>query len=200
MRLPTTPGGYAVIYADPAWTFRTRSAKGQGRSPQRHYATMDLAAIAALPVADVAARNASLFLWTTTPHLPAALSIMAGWGFVYSSVAFVWVKLKKSANPTQLRVTTLDDADCFVGMGYTTRQNAEFVLLGRRGAPKRRSAAVRQVVIAPRREHSRKPDQVRARIEALMAGPYLELFARTRAPGWDSWGDEVERFAVEHAP
>lgn len=192
--IPSTAGGYGAVLADPAWPFKTRSVKGEGRSPSRHYATMSLDEIKAMPVGERAAKDAVLFLWTTTPHLPVALDVMRAWGFAYSSVGFVWIKLNKSADQRQLRLTTLDDAECFVGMGYTTRQNAEFVLLGRRGKPKRKSAAVRQVVIAPRREHSRKPDEIRSRIERLVAGPYLELFARQSAPGWDCWGDQVGKF------
>jgi N6-adenosine-specific RNA methylase IME4 len=88
-----------------------------------------------------------------------------------------------------------DDLDPFVGMGYWTRSNSEFCLLGTRGKPKRLNADVRQAIIEPRREHSRKPDCVYNRIERLVAGPYLELFARTTRPGWTSWGNQVGKFA-----
>jgi N6-adenosine-specific RNA methylase IME4 len=80
-------------------------------------------------------------------------------------------------------------------MGYWTRANSEVCLLATRGHPKRLNADVRQGIIEPRREHSRKPDCVPGRIERLVAGPYLELFARTRREGWDSWGNQTDKFA-----
>jgi N6-adenosine-specific RNA methylase IME4 len=79
-------------------------------------------------------------------------------------------------------------------MGHYTRANAEFVLLGARGHPRRASAGVPSLVVAPRQEHSRKPDVVRQRIDALVGEvPRIELFARGRLPvGWDGWGLEYE--------
>lgn len=81
-----------------------------------------------------------------------------------------------------------------MGGGYGTRKNAEICWLGRRGNPKRRSRDVRELIVAPRREHSRKPDEQYGRIERLCAGPYLELFARQQRPGWIALGDEVNKF------
>lgn len=199
MVAPLPPGPFACILADPPWSYRTRSAKGEGRSARRHYDTMELEAIKAMPIGEVAARDAHLFLWATAPNLPQAFEVMAAWGFRYSAVGFVWVKLNRSVDPHQLRLTRFIDAECFVGMGHTTRQNAEFVLLGRRGSPKRLSRAVRQIIVAPRREHSRKPDELHARIETYCAGPYLELFARAQRPGWVTWGDQVGKFAAARA-
>jgi N6-adenosine-specific RNA methylase IME4 len=126
-----------------------------------------------------------LFLWATDPSLPQALEVMAAWGFVYKTVAFTWAK------------TTKDGTGFPIGCGYWTRANPEQCLLATRGRPQRLSRAVPQLVLAPRREHSRKPDQVYERIEALVPGPYLELFAREQRPGWDSRGYEVETGAAE---
>jgi N6-adenosine-specific RNA methylase IME4 len=86
------------------------------------------------------------------------------------------------------------DAD--MKLGYWTRANSEVCLLATRGNPKRIDAGVRQGIIEPARQHSRKPDCVHQRIERLVAGPYLELFARQRRPGWTSWGNQLDRFAV----
>ena len=86
-----------------------------------------------------------------------------------------------------------------MGGGYSTRHNVEVCWLGRRGGPRRKSAAVRELIIAPRREHSRKPDEVYRRIEALCDGPYVELFARQQWPGWICVGDEAEKFEREEA-
>jgi N6-adenosine-specific RNA methylase IME4 len=183
------PGPFSCILADPPWTYKVRSAKGEGRGAVQHYPTMHLAGIKELPVADVCAKDAHLFLWTTTPHLPQALDLMRAWGFDYSTVAFVWLKLNKHAP-----VLFSDVQSMFVGMGHTTRQNAELVLLGRRGSPKRLNKSTRQVIIAHRREHSRKPEESYDRIEAYCAGPRLELFGRQSRPGWTVWGNEADKF------
>jgi N6-adenosine-specific RNA methylase IME4 len=183
------------VLADPPWSYSVFSPKGEERSAKRHYATMTLDDIKAMPVADVTARDAHLFLWATAPNLPQALEVMAAWGFKYSSVGFVWVKLNKGADVRQLRVIPHAGAEFFVGMGHTTRQNAEFVLLGRKGSPKRNSKAVRQIIVAPRREHSRKPDEAHTRIETYCDGPRLELFARAPRAGWTVWGNQTDKFA-----
>jgi N6-adenosine-specific RNA methylase IME4 len=174
---------YGAIYADPAWIFATRSPKGKGRSAERHYDCMSLPEIEAIPVADWAAPDCALFLWTIDPMLPQAMRVMNAWGFEFRTVAFYWAKTNKR-NP-----------DFFMGPGYWTRANPEQCWLGVRGHPKRRSRSVRRLIVSPRREHSRKPDETRTRIEQLVGGPYLELFARSRAPGWDGLGNEVEKFA-----
>jgi N6-adenosine-specific RNA methylase IME4 len=83
-----------------------------------------------------------------------------------------------------------------MGTGFSTRHNTEICWLGRRGQPKRKSAGVRELVVSPVRGHSRKPDEVYKRIEALCDGPYVELFARQRWPGWVSWGDQVDMFSA----
>lgn len=183
------PGGYRVIYADPPWTFATRSDKGKGRSPEAHYDCMPLDAIKALPVADLAAKDAVLFLWATDPLLDRALEVATAWGFTYKTVAFYWVKLNRGrAGPA------FTEADFFTGLGFWTRANPEPCLLATRGRPRRLRADVRRLLISPRREHSRKPDEVRERIEALAEGPYVELFARATRPGWDGWGLERALF------
>lgn len=165
-------GRYGAILADPPWRFATRSDKGLGRSAQAHYDCMTLPEIKALPVQGMAAKDCCMFLWTTNPMLPDALDVMRCWGFTFKTVAFCWAKRTKHGK-------------WHIGTGYWTRANAEICLLGTRGQPKRLSAAVRMLVEAPVRQHSRKPDEVRAGIEQLVAGPYLELFSRETAPGWD---------------
>jgi N6-adenosine-specific RNA methylase IME4 len=114
--------------------------------------------------------------------LPQAIAVMGAWGFEYKTIAFTWAK----RTPT--------DKAWHLGLGYWTRQNSEHCLLGRRGKPKRIARDVRELVIAPRGEHSRKPDEVAAGIERLAPGPYLELFARETGPGWTSWANEVSKF------
>jgi N6-adenosine-specific RNA methylase IME4 len=180
---------YRVIYADPPWTFATFSRKGKGRSAEAHYDVMTLADIKALPVADWAARDCVLLLWTTDPLLEKALEVVRAWGFTYKTIGFCWAKLNKSAPPP------FDERSFFTGLGFWTRANPELCLLATRGHPHRVSRNVRKLIVAPRREHSRKPDAAYERIEKLCEGPYLELFARAPRPGWDSWGLESDGYA-----
>jgi N6-adenosine-specific RNA methylase IME4 len=167
---------FAVIYADPPWRFETFSEKGKGRSPD--YKTMSVEALAALPVEALAAEDCALLLWATMPILPAALDLIRRWNFIYKTVAFVWIKQNA-------------DESLFTGQGYWTRSNAELVLLATRGSPMRLVKDVHQVVMAPVGEHSAKPIEVRRRIERLLPGPYLEMFARSEAEKWTSWGNEI---------
>lgn len=200
MRIETGPfaglrrNHYKVIVADPAWTFVVRSDKGAGRSPK--YKLMSIEDIAALPVADLAAKDCVLFMWVTDTHLDKATEVIRRWGFKYKTVGFYWVKTNKSGSP-------------FIGMGYWTRANPEQCLVGfdqgaedpghqwllsSKGAPQRRAKNVPRLIMAPRREHSRKPDELFERIEALVDGPYLELFSRESRPGWTAWGNDAGQF------
>lgn len=183
---------FACILADPPWSYKAFSRKGYGRSASRHYDTMTLADVAAMPVTDIAADDCHLFLWATASNLPQAIDTMAAWGFRYSTIGFSWVKL----NPSEQGALFFAHADSFhVGMGHTTRHNVELCLLGRRGQPKRLNKGVRELIVAPRREHSRKPDEIHERIEAYCAGPRIELFARRKRKGWVAWGDQTDKFA-----
>ena len=172
---------YQIIYADPPWRFRAFSPKGNKRSAERHYRTMSVDAIRALPVGDLAADDCILFLWVTMPCLLDGISVLNAWGFDYKTAAFVWVKKNRRSD------------SLFWGMGYWTRSNAEICLLATKGKPRRLSAAVHQVIVSPVEEHSRKPAEARDRIIQLAGDvPRIELFARQKAPGWDVWGNEVE--------
>jgi N6-adenosine-specific RNA methylase IME4 len=170
---------YGAILADPPWHWKARSAKGEGRSAKNHYSVMgadDLKAMT-IPAAD----DCVLFLWAIDPMLPDAFSLIKAWGFTYKTVAFTWAKINLSGKDP-------------IGGGYWTRANPEMCLLATTGHPKRLNADVRQLIMAPRREHSRKPDEIYGRIERLVGGPYLEMFARQTRPGWDAWGDEAGKF------
>jgi N6-adenosine-specific RNA methylase IME4 len=180
-------GHYGAILVDPPWQFDAWSKAGDGRSAQQHYGTMDVKQMVRLPVIDLAAKDCVLFCWATWPHLKSALWLVSAWGFTYKTCAFSWMK----ADPYCLFA---DDTTPDMGMGYWTRANTEPCLLATRGKPKRLDAGVRQGIIAPRREHSRKPDDIHARIERLVNGPYLELFARAPRTGWDVWGNQTDKF------
>lgn len=180
---------FGAILADPPWSFRVWSGKGTARSAENHYLTMTMRQIARLPVEELASSDCVLFMWACWPSLIDAIDIVKAWGFEYKTCAFHWTK----AHAGQIEMFR-DDGDAQVGMGYWTRANSEPCLLAVRGKPKRLNADVRQGIIEPRRQHSRKPDCVHERIERLVAGPYLELFARKSRPGWTAWGNESTKF------
>jgi protein gp37/N6-adenosine-specific RNA methylase IME4 len=180
--LPT--GRYAVILADPPRRYETWTAAGTGRSAEQHYQTQSTDWIASLPIRDLAADDCILFLWATFPLLKDALRVVEAWGFTYKTAAFTWVKLSpKSGNSFAPKLHT--------GLGHWTRSNAEVCFLATRGSPHRLAADVHSVIEAPIRKHSRKPDEQYDRIERLVAGPYVELFARYPRAGWTAWGDQV---------
>ena len=192
-------GPYDAIVADPPWHFRSNSKARPGRSAMRHYATMRPEEIAELPVAELTKDDCALFLWITSPQLVigAHLPVMKAWGFKPSGIAFTWVKL--NAKAPELFIVR---QDLWMGGGMTTRKNAEFCLLGKRGKSLRVSKSVREIIMDPRREHSRKPVESKIRIEKYL-GPtrkVAELFAReTYSPRlvwhWDCWADEASKFS-----
>jgi N6-adenosine-specific RNA methylase IME4 len=172
---------YAVLCADPPWHFEVYNEEsGVERAAGNYYPTMSLDEICALPVLSLAAPDAILFMWTTAPHLQESFQVLAAWGFEYKTNA-VWVKDK-------------------IGLGYFVRNQHELLLVATRGDMPSPSPANRppSVISAPRREHSRKPDEAYALIEAMYpALPKLELFARQRRPGWDVWGNETDKFTAD---
>lgn len=176
-----TPLRYGRIIADPPWYFRNRSEKGEEKNPVAHYDCMDLAAIMALPVNQLAAPDCALFMWATAPMLPQALQTMAAWGFEFKS-AGSWAKQSSTGNAWAF------------GTGYCFRSAVEFFLLGTIGKPKVQSRSIRNLIVAPTREHSRKPDNLHAMAEALYGGPGCELFGRAGRPGWDVWGNQTSKF------
>jgi N6-adenosine-specific RNA methylase IME4 len=195
-------GHYGAILADPPWAFQTwwsgrsnklPSPKKKFSYPSRAtipaYEVMREDELNALPVADLAADDCVLVMWICWPVLEWSLRTMNAWGFVYKTCGFCWVK----AHANQIDMFR-DDIDPHMTLGYWTRSNSEVALLGTRGKPKRQAADIRQAIIEPRREHSRKPDGIHERIERLVAGPYLELFARQKRVGWDVWGNETDKF------
>lgn len=172
---------YQIIYADPPWQFKNYNDATATNWVGQHYPLMDLETIKKLPIASLADSNCVLFLWITFPTIEKAFEVIRSWGFVYKTVAFVWVKQNSSG------------MGLWLGMGYWTRSNAEVCLLATRGNPKRIDAGVRQIVMSPRQEHSHKPSEVRERIVQLMGDLCrIELFARRKVEGWDCWGNEVE--------
>lgn len=166
---------YRTIYADPPWM---ESGGGKiKRGADRHYDLMKTKDIMALPVPNICEDSAHLYLWTTNNFLPDALKVMEAWGFTYKTI-ITWGKDK-------------------IGLGQYFRGQTEHCLFGVRGNPPYKIADGRRqqgrtLILAPRREHSRKPDEMRQMIETVSYPPYIELFARGEAPErWDAWGQEV---------
>ncbi len=183
------PFGYNIIHADPAWPFENYSAKGESRNPRRHYSTMAIPQIKALPVGDLVAGDCACFLWVVDSLLDQGMDTLRAWGFRYTTVAFTWAKRTKL------------DTGWHMNTGYYTRGNPEMCLLGMMGRLERQSKAVRQLIVEPVREHSRKPDRVADDIVRLFGDlPRVELFARTRRPGWDAWGNQVDHFPETKEP
>lgn len=172
---------FQTILADPAWQFTTYGGKGvtPHRTKEDHYETMPLADMKTLPIGDLAAKDCALFMWVIDSHLDQAIELARAWGFEFKTRAFTWRKLTKDGTRARM------------GMGYWTRKQTEMCWLFTRGKPKRLSKGVPEIIDAPRRRHSEKPDEQYAAIESLVPGPYLELFARKTWPGWQAWGDQV---------
>lgn len=171
---------YNIIYADPPWSIQVTSQVPSGRPNTRPYRAMRQIDIFNLPVSDISQKDSTLFLWATSPLLPEAIFTIRQWGFEYKSVAFTWIKKNRKAD------------SLFWGMGWWTRSNSEFCLLGTRGEPKRKSAKVHSVLIEPIEKHSKKPAVIKEKIIELCGDlPRLELFARQKTVGWDTWGDEI---------
>ena len=136
-----------------------------------------------LPVNTITENNAVLFMWVTGPKLNTGIEAITRWGFRYATIAFTWIK----QNPKALTL--------FSGPGHYTKSNTELVLMGVKGSMPVADKTVKQVLISPRQEHSRKPEEIRTRIERLYNQPTkIELFARTTAPGWDVWGNETGKY------
>jgi len=193
MNAPLPAGPFGCILADPPWAFRTYS--GEDAVPtlaNDPYPTMTLDQMKALPVADAAGPDCLLVMWVISSHIPQALELAEAWGFTYRSLGPVWIK-ERSPDQTEMFG---HGPICDLGMGYWFRQQAEIAFVFGRGSPTRLSAGVRQVMAEPRREHSRKPDLTHERVERLVAGPYLELFARAPREGWAVWGNQTDKFAV----
>lgn len=166
---------YKTIYADPPWPER-----GGGkikRGADRHYKLMTVKEIMSLPVTNLAEDNCHLYLWTTNNYLPSALEVMKAWGFTYKTV-ITWGKDK-------------------IGLGQYFRGQTEHCIFGVRGnLPYKINDGKRQqgatLILAPRTIHSKKPGEMRAMIEKVSYPPFVELFARNSAPGWDSFGNQID--------
>jgi N6-adenosine-specific RNA methylase IME4/ParB-like chromosome segregation protein Spo0J len=170
-----TPRRYPIIYADPPWRYENPPIGATSRAIENHYPTMTLEEICALPVADIAAEDALLYLWATAPKLAECFQVVTAWGFQYRT-NLVWVKDK-------------------IGMGYHARNQHELLLVCRRGEmpPPEAGTQSSSVIFADRTEHSAKPVAFYELIERLYAGiGKIELFSRSPREGWAAWGNQAE--------
>ena len=179
---PLKPLRYTGIIADPPWSFQTYSEAGQGKSADAHYKTMSLARLGLMRVDHLAAPGCLLFMWATWPMLPTALRLMDSWRFTYKTGG-AWHKKTKHGKSA-------------FGTGYIFRSASEPFLIGTIGDARfnrtTQARSVRNIIEAAVQEHSRKPDQAHEMVEALVPGPYCEIFARRHRPGWECWGDQLE--------
>ena len=179
---PALPQGrFGIVYADPPWDYKGQlqhagPGSGDTGGAARHYPTVTLDMLAALDVPRIRAPDSLLFMWSSSPHLDQAIDLGKRWGFAWATVAFVWDKQR--ANP-----------------GFYTLSQCELCLVfkhGRIPAP-RGARNVRQLVSEKRSGHSRKPEEVRARIDAMFPdAAKIELFARDPAEGWTAWGLDAD--------
>lgn len=171
---------YNIIYADPPWSYQNGGVPQGGVNKQ--YATMTLEDIKSLPVGEIADDPCVLMLWATFPQLPQALEVISAWGFTYKTLGFSWLKTNKDGSP-------------FFGIGYYAKSNQEVCLLAVKGKAHSlvKSNKVSSFVSTGRTRHSEKPHIFREKIVELFGDiPRIELFAREKVKGWDSWGNEVE--------
>lgn len=177
---------YKVIYADPPWHYGSKSAvnnsTGSDHKPlSEHYNTMSLSEIKALPIKEMTDTDAACFMWVTDSHLDEAIEIFKAWGFRYKTIAFNWVKTTSKGNYCK-------------NVAPWTMKSSEICLLGTKGAMTKYKQVnnIESLVIAERTKHSRKPEEVRKRIELLFGDiPKLEMFARKASEGWDVFGNEA---------
>ena len=174
---------FATIYADPPWRFQNRTGKVAPENKKlNRYETMDLEAIKAMPVSEIAADKSHLYLWVPNALLPDGLEVMKAWGFEYKG-NIVWEKVRKDGQPDGR------------GVGFYFRNVTEILLFGIKGENNRTLAPARSqvnLIRTMKREHSRKPDEIIPIIENCSPGPFIELFARGDREGWAMWGNQAD--------
>ena len=184
--IPLPDKKYNIIYADPPWHYGSKSAinntSGKTIKPlEDHYNTMTLNELKELPIKELTKEDAACFMWVTDSHIDEALEILKSWGFKYKTIAFNWFKTTSKGNYCK-------------NVAPWTMKSSEICLLGIKGKMTKYKQVnnIESLVIAERTKHSRKPKEVRDRIELLFGDtPRIELFAREKTEGWDSWGNEI---------
>ena len=173
---------YDIVYVDPPWDYKgqlqhSKPGLGDTGGAVKHYSTVTLPRLKEFPMQDILNKDALVFMWVTNPHLDQGIDLLRAWGLKYATVGFVWNKMR--VNP-----------------GFYTMSQCELCLVAKNKGgkiPRPRGARnIRQYIESMREKHSKKPDDARVRIDKMFPEQSkLELFARSAAPGWDVWGDEV---------
>ena len=184
--IPFPEKKYNIIYADPPWHYGSKSAVNNStgkdiKSLNEHYNTMTLSELKSLPVKKILENDTACFMWVTDSHIDEALEIFKEWGFKYKTVAFNWIKTTSKGNFCK-------------NVAPWTMKSSEICLLGVKGkmTKYKKENNIESLVFAERTKHSKKPEEVRNRIELLFGNlPRIELFARQKTDGWDAWGNEV---------
>lgn len=177
---------FTTILADPPWRFKQRQGE---LSPEFkgcfRYPTMTLAEIKALPVKDITATNAHLYLWIPAGMLDDGMATLKAWGFSYKNL-IVWEKVQKNGAPNGSTY------------GHYFRNSVEVILFGVRGSLNtvRPPGGQCNVIRAQKREHSRKPDEIYTLVERCSPGPHFEMFARGSRPGWSAFGNQAEDYKI----
>lgn len=179
------PLRYGLILADPPWKFVTWGTENQTRAASQHYDVMELDAIKALPVGHLATGDCALVMWAMFSMLPQAIELMSAWGFTYKTGG-AWAKQSKTGKKWSF------------GKGYVLRDACEPFLVGTVGNPEIGSHSIRNLIVSPVRQNSRKPDDMHKNLERLFpCVAKVELFARQSRPGWETWGNEATKFDNE---
>ncbi len=175
---------FGTILADPPWKFQNRTGKVAPEHKRLYrYDTMTNEDIIAMPVKEIALDLSHLYLWVPNAFVETGLQVMRAWGFEYKTM-LIWYKIRKDGGPDRR------------GVGFYFRNVTEIILFGVRGSLRtgKQGRSQENIILSQKRGHSRKPDEIFPIIEACSPGPYLELFARQKRKGWESWGNETEKF------
>ena len=190
MTIPFPTGQWDIIYIDPPWRYYRGDTKAgytdYSGAAEHHYPTMSEEEICALPMRSIMSKQSVVFMWATGPMLASAIRAIDAWNLWYRGVTYVWVKTKQDGTPM----------GAFGTIPTFTKPKTEFVLaatINKRARPFPITTIKQdQLVYAPRGRHSEKPAEVRNRIVELCGDrSRIEMFARTKPPGWDAWGNEV---------
>lgn len=188
--LPSGP--FDVILADPPWSYYGQQDKWTAAA--KFYPTAPDEQIISLPMNEMLTKNGILFLWATSPRLDVAMECLKSWNLYFRGIAFVWVKSRKDGKPIGaqgIRPSII-------------KPTAEYVIAASKvakGRPQKlHNEAVPNVILAPKREHSQKPEAIQEYIESMYPGTKrLEMFARASRPGWEAWGNEVDKYSEQSA-
>lgn len=200
---PLPHGPFATVVADPPWDYSRKlsgggtsgyspvhPSRGGNRGAANHYPTLSVDELSQLPVGEVVAAKAHLYMWTTGAFIVEAHQLAEAWGFAPKGI-IPWIKVKKDAGRHVQQAHGDLHAALRMGMGLYLRWASEFVVFAVKGKLATLRNDVNGVVFAERRAHSQKPDELYELVEAVSPGPRLELFARTRRPGYEVWGNEI---------